>query len=433
MKQYFKHFYVLLASLLLIFAFCMPVQAAEEKEPTIIPLAQGQVRSGSFSDKESAEVYYSITITQKQAITIYGTQTKGEYVSLSLCKSNMSSVDHQSTVSREATYKWRTKVLEPGNYYICVSSHFSAVDYTITYDPSAYPNAIPLERTKQISGTLTSEHDEDTYKIVLPESLSIIFDVTKTKGPYLSLDLYDESGAYVTHMSTVTEAAEFDWAPDEKLSAGTYYITASRHTTDVNYTISWQVKGPDSVENLRASKTTTNTITLKWKKSAGASKYIVYMNPAKKKGYKKYRTVTSNTCKVTKLSTATKYKFKIVPTTMYGAETILGDEEIVEIATAPKKVATPTVKFRSSSTISGVPVNYYTVKWKKVKGASGYEVYLKGKGTNGWKNSGSTKSTSTTIYIVKGYSGQIKIRAYTASDEHYSYGAFSKVKTIKSK
>ena len=536
MKQFSKHFYVLLTCLLLAFAFCLPVQAAEEKEPTIIPLAQGETLSGSFSGNDSTEVYYLITITQKQAITIYGTQAVGEHLGISLYDQNMKYVSHKSLATTSANYKWRTDdltpgnyyigvssphaamdytitydtspcptaiplaygqtlngslssqgtdsayysititqkqaitiygtqtadtdmditfydqdmeyissgstqnnyrfrtdSLNPGNYYICVSTRNKAVDYTIAYDTSPYPNAILLERTQKASGKLASKQDKNTYKFVLPEPLPIIFDITKDKGPYLYLDLYDETGAHVDHNSSVTEEPDFLWGPGEKLPAGTYYLTVSGNANDVNYTIFWQIRGPYSVDNLRSSKTTTSTITLKWKKSAGASKYIVYMNPSKKKGYKKYKTVTSTTCKVKKLKAATKYKFKVIPVAKYGAEEIPGDEELIEIATAPKKVATPTVTFRSSGTLAGTAVNYYTVKWKKVKGAKGYEVYAKAHGTKGWKRLETTKSTSTAIYIVKGFSGQVKVRAYTKSDESYSYGAFSGVKTINSR
>lgn len=540
MKQQFKHLYVLLASLLLIFVFYLPAQAAEEKEPTIIPLAQGQVLSGSFSDKESTEVYYSITITQEQAITIYGTQTEGEYVSLSLYDQNMKYVSHQSTVTTNANYKWRTKSLAPGNYYIGASSHFAAVEYTITYDPSPFPNAIPLaqgqiqtgsfssqgatsayylititqkqaitiygtlttgknislhlydqdgnslprnssetnntnyrlrtdalapgnyyigvnssdtvvdytiaydsmpypnaillERTQQVSSNLTSTHTQDIYKLVLTEPLFIAFHFTKNKGPYLDLRLYDAEGEYVSHMSTVTEDAKFSWSPNKKLPAGTYYLSVSGDEDNINYNIFWQIKGPDAVENLRGTKKTTNTITLKWKKASKASKYIVYTYNSKKKTYKKYKTVTSTTCKVKKLKIATKYKFKVVPVMKYGSEEIPGDEEIIETATAPKNVSAPTITFYSSGTLSGVPVNYYTVKWKKVKGATGYDVYVKSSKDKKWRNAGSTGSTSAKLYVVKGYSAQVKVRAYISPNtKEYSYGAFSSVKTINSR
>lgn len=540
MKQFSKHFYVLLASLLLIFAFYLPVHAEGETEPRIIPLAQGQTLNGSFPDNGSTKVYYAITITEKQAITVYGTQPKGKYVSLSIYDQDMKYVDHQSLVSTTASsYSWRTDILEPGNYYICASCNY-AISYTITYDPSPfpnsiplaqgqvqsgsfsgdgytydyyyititqkqaitiygtqpkrndislslhdqagkylssnstetrdtnyrfrtetldpgnyyliigssdtitnytiaydprlYPNAVPLARKQKISSKIASSYDIDSYQIVLTEPLSITFSGTKNKNTDLSFSLLNEDGDSISRMYTdEDDGTNFSCSPDQKLSKGTYYLLVSGDEDNVTYSISWQVKGPAAVGNLRASKKTTNAITLKWKKSSGASKYIVYTYNTKKKTYQKYKTVTSATCKVTKLKTATKYKFKVVPVMKYGSEEIQGDAEIIQTATAPKKVNTPTVTYRSAGSLSGVPVNYYKMKWKKVKGASGYEVYVKAQGTNGWKKSGTTKSTSTLLYVVKGYSAQVKVRAYISNSGNYSYGAFSNAKTINSR
>lgn len=67
-----------------------------------------------------------------------------------------------------------------------------------------------------------------------------------------------------------------------------------------------------SPENIRASAKTKNSITLKWNKVAGADAYTVYMYNASTGKYEKYKTVTSNSCTITKLKKNTKYKFKVV-------------------------------------------------------------------------------------------------------------------------
>jgi hypothetical protein len=117
-------------------------------------------------------------------------------------------------------------------------------------------------------------------------------------------------------------------------------------------------------------------------------------------------------------------------------EDIEGTENIFNAATAPNKVKLNAIKKIGSGSISGVAVNYYKVSWKKVKHATGYQVYVKTKGS-GWKRISSTTSRKCQIYIVKGFSGQIKVRAYitanSKSSSSSSYGAFSKVKKVKSK
>ena len=532
MKQYFKHFYALLTGLLLAFVFFLPVQAEEQSPPTIIPLAYGETKSGSFSATESTTICYSITISQKQAITVYGNQTEGTYVSLEILDQDMRYVDHQSSVQYSSTYKWRTDILEPGNYYIGVSSHYSAQNYTIAYDPSPFPGSIPLAAGQTQTGSFSDKsasdvyysinllqdqsitvygnqtageqidlslydqdgdwigshsykpsstnyswqiddleagnyyisvspenapvnytityasgifpnaitldraqpvlgHTDSVYKIILTEPLTITFQCAKDEDFDLYLKLYNENGVSVDFNSLSTdEDATFSWTP-KKLSAGTYYLEVTGN--DIDYNIYWQVKGPSAVKKLRAAKATTNTITLKWSKAAKASKYIVYKYDTKKKTYTEYKTVTSTTCKIKKLKTATKYKFKVVPVMKYGSEQIQGEEATIATATSPKKVNTPTVLYKSPGSISGVPVNYYKIKWKKVKGASGYQVYVKGRGTNGWKKTQTSKSTTCLLYVIKGYSGQVKVRAYTSNNGNYSYGAFSKTITIKSR
>ncbi len=65
------------------------------------------------------------------------------------------------------------------------------------------------------------------------------------------------------------------------------------------------------LSNLKASKTTKNSVTLSWDEVNGASAYRVYKYNEKTKKYEKYKDVTSTTCKVTGLSSKTKYKFRV--------------------------------------------------------------------------------------------------------------------------
>ena len=55
----------------------------------------------------------------------------------------------------------------------------------------------------------------------------------------------------------------------------------------------------------------TNTLNLRWGKVKNASKYQVYVKGGKYKSWTKYKTVSSNSCAVSKLSRATSYSFKV--------------------------------------------------------------------------------------------------------------------------
>lgn len=64
-------------------------------------------------------------------------------------------------------------------------------------------------------------------------------------------------------------------------------------------------------DDIRAAAKTKNTITLKWDKVSGADAYTVYIYNTTTGKYKKYKTVTSNSCVIKSLKKNTKYKFKV--------------------------------------------------------------------------------------------------------------------------
>ena len=74
----------------------------------------------------------------------------------------------------------------------------------------------------------------------------------------------------------------------------------------------------------------------------------------------------------------------------------------------------------------------YTVKWKKVKGAKGYQVKVSSREMGEWFTR--SEFTSKKSYTVAGSSidtYKIKVRAYKIVDGKKKYGPWSKVKTIK--
>ena len=76
-----------------------------------------------------------------------------------------------------------------------------------------------------------------------------------------------------------------------------------------------------------------------------------------------------------------------------------------------------------------------TVKWSKVKGASGYKIYRSTKKSSGFKCVKTLKSGSTVKYVnknlKKGQSYYYKVKAYRAVDGKNVYGAYSSVKKVR--
>lgn len=64
-------------------------------------------------------------------------------------------------------------------------------------------------------------------------------------------------------------------------------------------------------KNLKVSKKTDSSVTLKWSKVEGADKYVVYQYDSTTKKYGKLASVSKTSCTVTGLDSDTKYSFKV--------------------------------------------------------------------------------------------------------------------------
>lgn len=88
-------------------------------------------------------------------------------------------------------------------------------------------------------------------------------------------------------------------------------------------------------KNVKASAKTADSITLKWDSVSGADAYAVYVYNSSKKKYEKFKTVTSEKCKVTGLKKGTKYKFIVKSLKKNGNKyTTGGSSEAVTISTS---------------------------------------------------------------------------------------------------
>lgn len=188
--------------------------------------------------------------------------------------------------------------------------------------------------------------------------------------------------------------------------------------------------------NIQTAKQTTTSITLKWKKNEKAKGYYVYAYDSAKKKYVKVKDTTKTSAKITKISgkklkAGTTYKFKVTAYTKSGKKktTIKNSTYKLSAATAPKKVSFTSVKKKSSSKA--------VLKWKKVSGASGYEIYMKTGSKGKYKLVKTVKKGKTVSYtktkLKKKTKYSFKVRAYKTVGGKKVYGSYSRVKTIKLK
>ena len=208
------------------------------------------------------------------------------------------------------------------------------------------------------------------------------------------------------------------------LTSGT--VAAYRTTVfsnDYVYGTQAKVTAPSSV---KAVSTAYNRAKISWKKVTGASGYEVYEYNTKKKTYKKVKTVKGTSLEIKGLKTGTKYT--------YAVRAYKNADGKKAYSTYSKKIAvTPVPAAPASVKAKNVSKKSVKLTWKKVSGANGYRVYVKGK--NGkYKTLKTVKGTSYTIRGLKKGSGySYKVKAYRNVGKKKVLGAYSKTTSVKIK
>lgn len=191
-------------------------------------------------------------------------------------------------------------------------------------------------------------------------------------------------------------------------------------------TLGFQI-APKKTTDLEMKKSTTSTVTLSWDKMAGATGYTVYQYYPSKKTYKKIKTVTGTSYTVKKKSAGTKYYYAVRAYADTDDGKLYGNySDVLTVATKPKK---PTVALTAGN-------DKATVSWKKVSGASGYNIYMASSKNGTYKKVGSATSKKTKITVKNLKSNKtyyFKVKAYKNADGKKVYSSWSTVKGVRVK
>lgn len=173
------------------------------------------------------------------------------------------------------------------------------------------------------------------------------------------------------------------------------------------------------VNGLKISKITANKLTVSWSK-AEADGYRLLLTQGGKIVKRVMTTKTSYTFK--KLKAASVYNISVQVCKAESGGMVYGAEKKMAAKTAPAKV-----KMKGMSVENQV----ISLNWRKVKGASGYEVYVK-KGNGKYKKV-KTNLRKNSIKIKWNTSGtyRFRIRAYTKYKSKKIRGAYVKTKAIQ--
>ena len=186
------------------------------------------------------------------------------------------------------------------------------------------------------------------------------------------------------------------------------------------------VTKPATVTGLKSYSNKTTSVKLSWKKVSGAKGYEVYRYSTKYKKYVKIKTTSATNCYNSGLKAGNTYYYKVRAYKDASGKVLYGDfSKTLKTATAPSKVTKVKAKKASKSKIK--------LSWKKVKGASGYAVYMK-TGNGKYKRVKTITKGSTVKYtkakLKKGKKYTFKIRAYKKADKNI-YGSYSTGKSYK--
>lgn len=170
-----------------------------------------------------------------------------------------------------------------------------------------------------------------------------------------------------------------------------------------------------SAPSVTASNASYKSVKLTWKKVKGAKKYIVMRSVKKSSGYKAIKTVTKNTYTDTKAACGKTYYYKVTAVKGSTKKT----SKPVKIKCTPAKVSGVKAVSTACSDV--------TISFKKVSGASGYDVSYCSTKAGKYKSVAVIKSTSYTHSIGVGNTGYYKVRAYRTVNGKKVYGAYSSV------
>ena len=173
-------------------------------------------------------------------------------------------------------------------------------------------------------------------------------------------------------------------------------------------------KKPGTVKLSSIKATDYNKINIKWKKTSGATNYIVYYKKAGSGKWIKVKTLDSKKSSYTHTSSS---KYPIVVGQKYTYTVKAYNKKAKKSGSYNKKGLTANT---IPQTVTGMAATFndevdptVTISWQPAKGATSYVVYFRTKDNTKWLRLGTTKSLSYTDEgPYRGYNNAYTVRSY---------------------
>lgn len=186
-----------------------------------------------------------------------------------------------------------------------------------------------------------------------------------------------------------------------------------------------------SKPTVKVSSNSYNSNKLSWNKVTGSSGYEVLRATSKTGTYKLVKTITSgSTVSYTdkSLATGTTYYYKVRAYRTVDKKKVYSSYS--SVVSAKPVLKTPSVKLTSGSKKA-------TIKWEKISGASGYEVYRATSKSGKYSKIKTITKNSTVSYVnsslTKNKTYYYKVRAYRTVNGKKIYSSYSVAKSVKVK
>lgn len=185
-----------------------------------------------------------------------------------------------------------------------------------------------------------------------------------------------------------------------------------------------KVTAPQTPAGVKAVSADHDKVKVTWNKVSQAAGYEVYQNS------KKIADVKTNSYTKTKLTTGTKYTYKVRAYKLNGTKKVYSGYS-KNVTATPNLSTVSNVKVKNSSKKSA------KITFKKVNGASGYVIYRATKKNGKYKAVSTLKKGTAVSYtnkkLKKKSTYYYKVRAYKKVGKKTVYGSYSKTVSVKIK
>lgn len=188
-------------------------------------------------------------------------------------------------------------------------------------------------------------------------------------------------------------------------------------------TISFNIVIP-KLKGVKVKKYTDNSITFSWKKDTLVKGYEIYNSKNRRVKVVNKNTITSATVSKLKANKAATYRVRSY--VVSGGKRYFSSFVKIKASTGPKATTITSIASSKSKQAS--------IKWKKIKGATNYQVYRSTSKKGKYKKLTTTKKTSyTDKKATGGKTYYYKIRVGKKSSLGTLYSSYSPVRSIKAK